>query len=93
MAEPTKITRMVITVHLDTGEIDKVVGMNDADINNAIAANSVPSNKLDKDTTLYETYQQLWRKNPKFVGSIFWTHSSPGCGWVLQDGWYQYICS
>lgn len=93
MAEPAKITRMVITVHLDTGEIDKVVGMNDADIDKAIAANSVPSNKLDKDKTLYDTHQQLWCKNPKFVGSIFWTHSSPGCGWVLQDGWYQYICS
>jgi hypothetical protein len=94
MAEkPAKITRMVITMNLGTGKIDKVVGMDDADIDRAIAAKSVDAKNLDKyKTTLNDAYNEFWEKDPRFVGSLFWTHSSPGCGWVLQDGWYQWIC-
>jgi hypothetical protein len=92
-AKPGKITRLVITVNLGTGKIDKVVGMDDADIDKAIAEKSAVAENLDRyKTTLDVAYNKFWEKEPRFVGSIFWTRSSPGCGWVLQDGWYQWIC-
>jgi hypothetical protein len=30
--------------------------------------------------------------NIKEFAKLYFTKSSPGCGWVLQDGWYQYVC-
>lgn len=86
-----KIDRMVISVDLSCGKITKVVGAASTYIDPIL--NNKDRVVVNKPMDCNATYDRVWKNDTlKFVGSIFWTHSSPGCGWVLQDGWYQWVC-
>lgn len=70
-------TQLVIRMDLESGKIIKITDEHGKE-----------AGKLDCTAA----YERLWSKDPKFVASLFWTHSSPGCGWCLQDGFYNWIC-
>jgi hypothetical protein len=81
MAESTECyspTKMVITMDLETGKIEKVTDER--------------GNPATEPKTRSDAQEELWGKSPQHVAVILYTHSSPRCGWVVVDGWPQWVC-
>lgn len=70
--------QMIIKGDTETG---KIISIEDE---NGSSATKLESQDLDE---LYEAKDGF-----KYVGTILWSHESPGCFWVILGGWPFRIC-
>jgi hypothetical protein len=53
----------------------------------------VKSKKNEDEVAAEEVSKQVFdRSNPTSVAEIFWSHTSPGCVWIVIGGNYYRIC-
>jgi hypothetical protein len=80
---------MIISVNLEDGKIEEVFGIEEGkedDIRAALKQLGFPAN----ETSDVET--ALRGKPINQCAFVLHTHSSPGCGYVYQDGSWRYVC-
>lgn len=83
---------MVVSINVTTGKIEMVKG---------VEKDKVPEMKAALDTHGFEAYEENDYDEVKSALSkltespilLVHTHSSPGCEWVLQDGWWRKVCN
>jgi hypothetical protein len=91
-ATPTKGDLMVVSINVTTGKIVKVKGVEQAkvaEMNAALDAHGF-------DAYIEKNYNEIEKELSKPADSpilLLHTHSSPGCEWVLQDGWWRKVCN
>jgi hypothetical protein len=83
---------MVVAIDVTSGKITKTVGVeqnNLAQMNAALENFGFPAYE-EKNYVEIEKELSKPTDNPIL---ILHTHSSPGCSWVLQDGWWRKVCN
>ena len=70
--------KMKIKIKTDTGELDKVTDEN---------GNEATEMTPDEVEQMYQSPD-----GPKYVGTILYTHSSPGCVVYYYRGKYRKVC-
>ena len=90
--EPKKGDLMVVSIDVTTGKIVSVKGVEKGKVNDMKAAlelHGFPAYEIDS----YDDVRQSLSKVTESPILLVHTHSSPGCEWVLQDGWWRKVCN
>ena len=91
MASTYKGQIMVVAINVGTGEIYKVKGVtqdNVVKMNQALDQFGFEANEESN----YPEIKDRLSKGTDRAGFLVHTKASPGCQWVLQDGWWRYVC-
>jgi hypothetical protein len=93
MAEKLLGELMVVTIDVTTGTVKRVDGVTKAKVGGLLdwlSSNAFPAEEVSD----YEQVQAAFAKKPSDnCALMLHTTSSPGCTWVLQDGWWKKVCN
>jgi len=83
---------MVVAIDVSSGKVTKVKGVEQDKLAqmNAALENFGFEAEEEKNYVVLEKELSKPSDNPAL---ILHTHSSPGCSWVFQDGWWRKVCN
>lgn len=83
---------MVVSINVTSGKIEKVKGVEKAkvaEMNACLDTHGFEAYEENNYTVIRSELSKLTESPVLLVH----THSSPGCEWVLQDGWWRKVCN
>ena len=83
---------MVVTMDVDSGKITRVVGVETQNIANITTALDNYGFPAEEVKNYLEIEKELSKPTDRCAFMLH-THSSPGCSWVFQDGWWRRVCN
>ena len=89
---PRKAELMLVTVEVETGKVLSVDGVeteNVEPVREALKRYGYPAPRISD----YEQVRSAFSKPSDNCAVILHTRSSPGCSWVMQDGWWRKVCN
>lgn len=82
----------IVAIDVNSGKITKVKGVEQ----DKLAQMNAALENFGFDAEAEKNYGEIEKELSKPTDNpilILHTHSSPGCTWVLQDGWWRKVCN
>ena len=83
---------MLVVMDVESGEIVKVVGIEQQNTSNIHKALDDYGFLAAKEPNYAQLEKELSKPADRCAFMLH-THSSPGCSWVFQDGWWRKVCN
>jgi hypothetical protein len=83
---------MVVSIDVTSGKIERVKGVEKAKVAEMNAALDHIGFEAYEENNYVEIKAALSKVTESPI-LLLHTHSSPGCEWVLQDGWWRKVCN